>query len=1383
MDLLKDLMNVKKPLHKIPVPTGVVCEYNALESVDDQNYNLEEEVVESTTQYAQQYQKKEEALYATANIPQQVSELSTVDTTEDLLSTRGRIDVHQIKNDEIKQVFSKYKFDKHTQDSLIIDNYREQILGLVNTNEVVIIQGPTGCGKTTRVPQFILDQCKLKEKPVNIVVTQPRRIAAISVAKRVCEEREWPLGGICAYQVGLESTRSSDTLLNYVTTGVLLQKLIYDKNLHFYTHIIVDEVHERTQDLDFLLLVIRRFLFTNSSTTKVILMSATFDTEEFANYFKNFHSDKNLPAPVVFIEKTYKFNTQTFYADQLQLIGKVPSFHLEEPKIDSSLYDMFVVLIRACDRLDQIDPLTSKPKIGHVLVFLPGIYEIEEAHDRLINKWKKDKEEGKNKVNWQILPLHSSITTEEQRRVFLPPPPGQRKIILSTNIAESSITVPDITFVVDFCLTKTLTMDSSTQYQGLELQWASRINCIQRAGRVGRVSDGRVYRLVTNSFYERCLPKIETPEILRSSLNILVLRSKILEMDESPKAILALTMNPPDLKNIDNSVLYLKEIGALTVTCHGVKMVSDGDLTFMGRVMAFLPLDVHLSKFILLGYIFSCLDQVIIMATGCAMNIFKSPFKERLKAYTNRLQWADSSASDLVSYLHLYEVWQRKKRMNMSVKDEKEWCAKNFVSQRSLREWSILLKEVKERLDRMHIRNERSTNIALSRGENAMFLKVVTCGGFYPNYFKRSCDGGQVDERTAVKTLGGRDPFNTVYFTGFGIDQPRQLYANSIKNVLKDCAKDMHVSFDNSSKVYVQFISPHTVDTITIEGQQFVAQMPGKIHSEVYRSIRHRQLKLPNIVTTMNSDAAWKLAKQLGIENRTSLKLKKDLNNSSQESAHNSSVIPALTVQYIWLTVSYRIDASHFWAQHCNTTTESVINSIQNILNNKECNLLRADQNNVKVGQLYAALFLEDNMFYRCKVTSLYPFGKQQTTLAQVLFIDYGNTELKSTHDLFVLPNVPVLRLPSQAFECVLSEIQPSIVLNPRALWSEEANLKFDKYTLGKKLCGKVFSVVNGTVYLQVYKNLAKATDFKTSLNAALIVQGYAQSAEESFLSKENHLKREQVANFPHNIYTLEEDKTEVDNMLNIELPDNECINPVHLKGPYSPLEMQIFSVVASGINKQVCIEGTSVNSVLLDTHPQDPHERLIVAAHVGQNVSSTLLTLRHTTIMPNIHGFPMLMSLLFCPAMEPKPTSDGTRIGAILCGLGTFDSHPLFPSHDVCLTLDTELSEQDVYQINTLRYWMNRAIDAMECNFNDIPSVSSITECQKEIRQSLMTLLQTKRKSVERIYLKNANVWGKSLYDGDLLVPEDTHRVIKTPIWPLHWTVKLNSVNEEEIA
>ncbi|KAK9693515.1 Helicase conserved C-terminal domain [Popillia japonica] len=197
--------------------------------------------------------------------------------------------------------------------------------------------------------------------------------------------------------------------------------------------------------MDFLLVLIRKFLYTNSVNTKVILMSATIDTEKFQNYFKTNCADIDIYPPTLHILKESKFDNQLFYIDQLSSLGKIPNFSIAEPRIDKSLYDMLLRLIKIFDRLDKKDVITNRNIVGSVLVFLPGIYEIEEAYNYLTSS-NNPRAGTSDSVQWYILPLHSSITNEEQRKAFTPPQPGFRKIILSTNIAESSITVPDITY-------------------------------------------------------------------------------------------------------------------------------------------------------------------------------------------------------------------------------------------------------------------------------------------------------------------------------------------------------------------------------------------------------------------------------------------------------------------------------------------------------------------------------------------------------------------------------------------------------------------------------------------------------------------------------------------------------------------------------------------------------------------------------------------------------------------------------------------------------------------------------------------------------------------------------------------------------------------------
>lgn len=230
-------------------------------------------------------------------------------------------------------------------------------------------------------------------------------------------------------------------------------------------------------------------------------------------------------------------------------------------------------------------------------------------------------------------------------------------------------------------------------------------------------------------------------------------------------------------------------------------MSSDGDITFLGIVMAHLPLDVTLSKLIILGHMFSCLRDTVIMAAGCSLHkIFSTPFQERMKAYSNKLMWSDGSCSDLIALLNLYKVWEKNKRNNAFAvgTGEKGWIKQNYLSGRALAEWKILVKEIMERLTILGITETvGQRKVTLTTLESPLVLKVVICGAFYPNYFIRAANAGQVDEREAVKILSGKDPYRSVYMTNMRRDQPGQLYVNNIKKYFH-CETDLSVTFDKS---------------------------------------------------------------------------------------------------------------------------------------------------------------------------------------------------------------------------------------------------------------------------------------------------------------------------------------------------------------------------------------------------------------------------------------------------------------------------------------------------------------------------------------------------------------------------------------------------------
>lgn len=408
--------------------------------------------------------------------------------------------------------------------------------------------------------------------------------------------------------------------------------------------------------------------------------------------------------------------------------------------------------------------------------------------------------------------------------------------------------------------------DSLTNYSHLELSWASRSNCIQRAGRVGRCRSGRVYRLVYTDFFENEMSERIEPEILRCPLHRLVLLAKLLDMGP-PHGILALAMDRPNLTQIRNTVIALKEAGALHLTTSRKNTRTDeeeivwddrdGDLTTVGYIMSKLPLDIYGSRLIIFGHIFGVLRESVIMAAAMSVqNIFSNPFNQRMRSYNTKLIWANGSFSDLNAYLNVYFVWEKNKysnvnfnnaALNKTTKNEKQWMQQNFLQPKIMREWNILVQDINTRLQRCGVLPTyvNTTSGVITDYERAMLIKVIISAAFYPNYFIRSSEGGQPDEAAAVKTLGCRDPYTTVYFTGKPTDQPGQLYVSKIKNLLKDVAYDMHVSFDagQSGKIYVQFRSTEQDDNLL-----------GKIPTEMYRAVKFRQLNIPAEVKTVSAE-------------------------------------------------------------------------------------------------------------------------------------------------------------------------------------------------------------------------------------------------------------------------------------------------------------------------------------------------------------------------------------------------------------------------------------------------------------------------------------------------------------------------------------------------
>ena len=600
--------------------------------------------------------------------------------------------------------------------------------------------------------------------------------------------------------------------------------LVNKKNLNEWSHVILDEVHEREEDMDLVMLICKKLLFTNSPATKLILMSATMDDLKFRNYFSFLLPDLASPvlAPLLRVGHKLGAGVSEYYWDKLRPllasrfpnVDTSPKFEADQPQLLDSAVKMCRVLIEKLDDLEAVERQKEgdgrRRPPGAVLVFLPGVNEIKLVRDFLMAE-----DEGKKRFpEWKCLALHSRIPWEEHSAIFPPLGCNQRKIILSTNSGESSLTIPDLRFVVDFCLTKNQVADRETNYPRLVLAWASQQQLTQRAGRAGRVTkDGRVYRLCPELFCQK-LPQEHPPEILRIPLDKVILDVKMLDMG-SPKELLALAIDPPKIENMQKTVLSLKEMGALLTTVDGHQSRDDGDLTVLGEIVARLPVDLRLGKLIVLGHIFNVLEEAVIIASGLnGKSIFTSPFDQRVEAYKNKLHWADRTFSDCFAILLAYQTWERnRQRGEFHVRDgltdrESVWCKGSFLQRRTLQEMSMQVEEITRSLEMMDIKPLQIQNPVVWNPEYKFFiLRLVMFGAFYPNYFVKTSSSEQ--EKQANRVLLGRDPKNTVYMTGFDQDQAKfgELYAEQVKRIFRPAIADedqIKLTFEGSN-IFVEF--------------------------------------------------------------------------------------------------------------------------------------------------------------------------------------------------------------------------------------------------------------------------------------------------------------------------------------------------------------------------------------------------------------------------------------------------------------------------------------------------------------------------------------------------------------------------------------------------
>uniref|UniRef100_A0A7S3XH27 RNA helicase n=1 Tax=Picocystis salinarum TaxID=88271 RepID=A0A7S3XH27_9CHLO len=754
---------------------------------------------------------------------------------------------------------------------LPIHAFQQEIMQAINKNQVVLVAGETGCGKTTQVPQYIVDHCWADGRPCNIMCTQPRRISAVTVAERVAKERAERIGGGIGYQIRLETRVGPKTYMTFCTNGVLLRKLTLSNaaaSLEEFTHIIIDEIHERDRFADFLLIILKDLL-PMAPHLRVVLMSATLNSEAFMSYFS---------CPMVKVPG-FTYPVEDFYLEDIlalceysedgqpthsikgrahtpkeKLVGE--TLHLDRKKlcrIQGMIKDAFLtgddhsfnllwsslmedpvdglegqhsyvnvqhdptgttalmaaagkgrldlvtalmncgadIHLRSSDgstakdwalrfgfqetasvlqsmeeqarsienvslstvRLsqyqlrvdpDEVDlelvcevvmyicretPLKGKDADGAILVFLPGWDEILRLND-LLSSFN-----DRSPFKLSVLPLHSMVSPDEQRKAFKRPPKGVRKVVLSTNIAETSITIDDIVYVVNSGRLKEKSYDPFTGVSTLQSQWHSRASEKQRRGRAGRCRPGQCYNLYSKSRNES-FSEFALPELKRSPLDELALQVKLLQQGALARSItisrgiggiegfLQMAIEPPVSQAVTAAVQLLIDIGALT---------SNEELTFLGRHLANLPLPPQVGKMLLFAVLFQCLDPVLTLACGTA---YRDPFvvpadpQERQKAANNRKYLGNigGGLSDHLLLVAAYEGWVAARKHGQ----EHRYCRTHYLSPGTM--------QVIDGMRRQLLSELKSTGMvadlvdASINAHNREIVRNVISAGMYPMY-------------------------------------------------------------------------------------------------------------------------------------------------------------------------------------------------------------------------------------------------------------------------------------------------------------------------------------------------------------------------------------------------------------------------------------------------------------------------------------------------------------------------------------------------------------------------------------------------------------------------------------------------------------------------
>ena len=595
-------------------------------------------------------------------------------------------------------------------EELPVSERRDDIMNAIRDNQVVIIAGETGSGKTTQIPKMCLE-LGLGEKGL-IGHTQPRRLAARSVAERIAEELGQKIGETVGYQVRFTSEVGEHSAIKLMTDGILLAEIQNDKLLRRYSTLIIDEAHERSLNIDFILGYLKRIL-PQRPDLKVIITSATIDPERFARHFSPSYVpgkgivDENLSdeereiaeailpddaPPIIEVSgRTYpvEIRYRPLEGDELYLDD-------EEVAEDRDPTDAI---------LDAIKEL-SKEAPGDILIFFSGEREIRDAKDAIEAMVLKSP-----RLNYEVLPLYARLSLAEQHRVFSP---GTRpRIVLATNVAETSLTVPGIKYVIDTGTARISRYSARTKVQRLPIERISQASANQRSGRCGRVSDGIAIRLYSEEDFNS-RPEFTDPEILRTNLAAVILQMIAIGVVREPGDISRFPfVQPPASRAINDGVNLLRELGALTERTRrkGRGGNNSATLTAIGRAMAAFPVDPRLARMIIEGGRRDCAKEMMVLAAALTIQDPRErPADVRAEADAMHARFVDDT-SDFSSFLLLWD-YINEQQAALSSSQLRKMCHREFINYLRIREWQDLFAQLREmgRTANIHASGGRDIN-------------------------------------------------------------------------------------------------------------------------------------------------------------------------------------------------------------------------------------------------------------------------------------------------------------------------------------------------------------------------------------------------------------------------------------------------------------------------------------------------------------------------------------------------------------------------------------------------------------------------------------------------------------------------------------------------